>query len=344
MKKSLLALVVLGSFAGVASAANSVTLYGTAEIAYQKDGGVWQDLKGTNGGFRQDAAGESRVGFKGTEDLGNGMAAFFQMEARFNLDTGANTGTVDGTGFFDEKSVVGLSFANGEHSVYFGKAPSPIDRLGNNVGHLHADMGTFQSRGGWRNGAFYDYSKNGLLVAAAVTTKGGVVDNTNEGATGEKSSYGLSAKYTASNWSFGAGWQADHAEVKNEWKVVGSYTFNPVTIGATYASSKGGTGYGFDKGRTIQAHIAFDVTSRDNVHLTYFNGKQNGGSFTSTAGTSGYDTWKLTKYALGYKHSLSKRTSVFASVARAKLSYSDAALGSTSKSGTGWDMGIKHTF
>lgn len=42
-----------------------------------------------------------------------------------------------GTGFFDEKSVVGLSFANGAHKVYFGKSASPIDRIGNNIGHLH---------------------------------------------------------------------------------------------------------------------------------------------------------------------------------------------------------------
>ena len=355
MKHKYLSLAVLSLFSGMTMAATSVTLYGTAEIAYRDD-------TRDNSELRQDAAGESRVGFKGQEDLGNGMAAFFQLESRYNLDTGVNTGTNDNTGFFDEKAFVGLSFANGAHKVYFGKAPSPIDRLGNNVGHLVNDFGVKSSMGGWRNGAFYDYNANGLLVAAAVTTKGGAYSpNTNatldkngnvialsEGAKDSKSSYGISARYDAANWYLGAGWQADNdrgagiadftamtptidtdtgSGVKHEWLVVGGYKWNPVFLGASYADARG---YDDEKRRIIQAHIGGNLTPNDQLFVNYAN-------YRTKDDVSTYE--KVQKYGLGYVHSLSKRTSVFAGVARINdgLKDDDADY-------TDYDIGLKHTF
>ena len=346
MKHKYLSLAVLSLFSGMTMAATSVTLYGTAEIAYRDD-------TKDNSELRQDAAGESRVGFKGQEDLGNGMAAFFQMESRYNLDTGVNTGTNDNTGFFDEKSVVGLSFANGVHKVYFGKSASPIDRIGNNVGHLANDFGVKTSMGGWRNGAFYDYNANGLAIAVAVTTKGGAHSpNTtvlNEGAKDSKSSYGISARYDAANWYAGAGWQADNDKgagyntvatlttpskfvatgsgVKNEWLVVGGYKWNPVFFGASYADANM---YNDKKRRIIQAHIGGNLTPNDQLFVNYANYRTK---------TKDVRSEKVQKYGLGYTHSLSKRTSVFAGVARINDGLKDGDADYTD-----YDIGLKHTF
>ncbi len=329
MKYKLLSLAVLSAFSGIAAAATNVTLYGTAEIAYR-------DQTGDNLSLRQDAAGESRVGFKGQEDLGNGTAAFFQLESRYNLDTGANTGELNKTGFFDEKAVVGLSFANGMHKVYFGKSASPIDRIGNNIGHLANDIGVKSSMGGWRNGAFYDYNANGLAVAAAVTTKGGAFDPptvaATEGVKGEKSSYGISARYDAANWYFGAGWQADNdinahdSGVKNEWLAVAGVKFAPVTVGVSYADANK---YAKADRRVMQAHISGNLTPNDQLFATYGNVK--GKDSTGAVNEKGH------KYGLGYVHSLSKRTSVFAGVARVKDTLNDDSY-------TDWDVGLKHTF
>ena len=337
MKYKLLSLAVLSAFSGIAAAATNVTLYGVAETAYRNQTGDGYSL-------RQGASGESRLGVKGQEDLGNGTAAFFQLESRYDLDTGANTGTAAGSGFFDERALVGLSFANGVHKVYFGRAASPIDRLGNNIGHLATDFGVKSSMGGWRNGAYYDYNANGLAVAAAVTTKGGAyappVVTSTEGAKGEKSAYGLSARYDAANWYFGAGWQADNdkygnaatttlsgdsIKIKNEWLAVAGYKFNPVFVGASYADAKG---YDFKHRRIIQAHLGGNLTPNDLLFVNYARYK------TTTTG----DTLeKYTRYGLGYVHSLSKRTSVFAGVARNKDHIAD-------ESYTDWDVGLKHTF
>ena len=76
MKKSLLALAVLGAFAGVASAQSSVTLFGVVDVNARyvdNDGGKQYQMA-------QDGMNSSRLGFRGTEDLGGGMSAGFWLE------------------------------------------------------------------------------------------------------------------------------------------------------------------------------------------------------------------------------------------------------------------------
>jgi predicted porin len=84
MKKSLLALAVLGAFAGVASAQSSVTLYGTIDLngRYVKSDG--QDRRLT---LSQDGINSSQLGFRGVEDLGGGLKAGFNLLAGVNADT-----------------------------------------------------------------------------------------------------------------------------------------------------------------------------------------------------------------------------------------------------------------
>ena len=362
MKKSLLALAILGVATGAAHAASSVTLYGVAEIAYTDSTKDGQSVK-------QSAPGESRIGFKGTEDLGNGMAAIFKLESRYNLDTGSNAGQDSGSGFFDEQSWVGLSLANGMHTIRVGKSNSPIDVINNNVGHLVADYATKSSMGGWRNGLYYDFASNGWTAGAAVTTKGGAAGDstgtvvpTVEGAKGTKSSYGAYVKYAAPTWYAGASWQADNdinaatgalagiMGVKNEWMVNGGVTFKPVTIGAADARAKrysdiyGGAIESGGKRTIWQAHILAALTPSDTVYLNYQNIKGKGNSGVTY---EKQDTW-----GLGYIHSLSKRTSVFAAVARvnakvgSQLDTVNGELVSTSGTGkaTKWDIGVRHTF
>jgi predicted porin len=95
MKKTLIALAVLGTFAGAASAQSSVTLYGYGDI------GVGKSIKATSSaaanGFQVDPSladvGGVRVGLKGTEDLGGGMSASYQLESNaYSGDTGAGDG------------------------------------------------------------------------------------------------------------------------------------------------------------------------------------------------------------------------------------------------------------
>ena len=97
MKKSLIALATLAAVSGTAFAQSSVTIYGKADI------GVARSIGSSVNELKQ-AAG-SRVGFRGTEDLGGGLKANFTYEHRFLPDTGAVANT---SSFFTGRSIVGL--------------------------------------------------------------------------------------------------------------------------------------------------------------------------------------------------------------------------------------------
>ncbi len=116
MKKSLLALAVLGAFASVASAQSSVTVYGIVDASIARvDNG---DVSKTSMDSGRNAA--SRIGFKGVEDLGNGLKANFTLESGFNVDTGANANPA---ALFSRLAFVGLDGGFGK--VRMGRQNSP---------------------------------------------------------------------------------------------------------------------------------------------------------------------------------------------------------------------------
>lgn len=89
MKKSLIALAVMAA-AGAASAQSSVTLFGIVDVAYTYTTATGN---GKLHQIRSDAYNSSRVGLRGTEDLGGGMSASFWLEMGFNADNGSGQNT-----------------------------------------------------------------------------------------------------------------------------------------------------------------------------------------------------------------------------------------------------------
>jgi predicted porin len=96
MKKSLLALAAMSAFVGAAQAQSSVSVYGLY------DGGLsLRNMTQTTGtgvktetianGILGNASASSRLGFRGTEDLGKGQSANFNLELGFNPGTGEVT-------------------------------------------------------------------------------------------------------------------------------------------------------------------------------------------------------------------------------------------------------------
>lgn len=118
MKKTLAAVAVLGAFAGSALAAD-VQLYGIVDegLAYSHvdlDGAAdATDSFSMNSGMQSG----SRFGFKGTEDLGNGLTVGFVLENGFSADTGADNET-----FFDREA--SLFIQGGFGKLAFGKIGS----------------------------------------------------------------------------------------------------------------------------------------------------------------------------------------------------------------------------
>jgi predicted porin len=137
MKKSLLALAVLGAFAGTASAQSSVTIYGLLDLAVTKGNGgtaattvvggqtsgnvsvTNPGANGTSEAWIMKQSASSRLGFRGNEDLGGGLSAQFQIEHRFTPDDGAAANP-----FWAGRSYVQLTSA-AAGSVYLGREYDP---------------------------------------------------------------------------------------------------------------------------------------------------------------------------------------------------------------------------
>ncbi len=119
MKKSLIALAVLAA-SGAAMAQSSVTLYGIADLwvgtvkSTGSDRVTLMESGGVNG---------SRWGLRGSEDLGGGLKANFDLQQGFAMDTGAAGST--SASAFSRQSWVGLS--GGFGALRLGRTTTPYD-------------------------------------------------------------------------------------------------------------------------------------------------------------------------------------------------------------------------
>ncbi len=162
MKKTLLALAALGAFAGAASAQSSVTLFGVVDL-----NGRWLNNNGVKQySMSQDGLTPSRIGFRGTDDLGGGLYAGFWIEGAINPDIGTsggqtwqrrstvslinqlgeirlgrdNTATYNNTGDFDPFGDTGLAAAGNltvqPPAVPSGGAYNTLVRANNMIGYF----------------------------------------------------------------------------------------------------------------------------------------------------------------------------------------------------------------
>ena len=127
MKKSILALAILGAISGAALAQSSVTMFGAVDVGVRSvtnDGATVRSM--STSGYSSSA-----LGFRGVEDLGDGLSASFWLEA----STAVDTGTVDTTKFFGRRATMSLAGKFGEV------------RLGRDLNPSYLNLGTFDAFG-----------------------------------------------------------------------------------------------------------------------------------------------------------------------------------------------------
>jgi predicted porin len=101
MSNAIVAAALL-AISATAVAQSNVTLYGVADAGFvQERGGA----AGTVNKLTSGVASASRIGLRGSEDLGGGLAAFFTLEAGYRIDSGE----IDAAGaIFNRQAFVGL--------------------------------------------------------------------------------------------------------------------------------------------------------------------------------------------------------------------------------------------
>ena len=341
MKKSLLALAVLGAFAGVASAQSSVTLYGLIDANLGKD--IGSDDR------RMGQGASSRLGFRGVEDLGGGSAAFFQLENRFTPKNGVINGGAGATAttgtpvtFWQARSYVGLRGGWGE--VRLGREY--------NGAFFHGEL--MGDPWGWDTVA-------SSLTVAAMRAGDPAFTNVNSAITYNSpnmSGFSFTGQVAEANGNCGpTGLSAPDANGLISGVTFGTCTKRPVSGGASYAAGPfairlGYAAPGVAGQKWTSLNSQYDLGA---VKLWGFLG--NG---TNAAGQSAKsymlavsapmgqaelraalvdvkvnDVKTVQGWALGYHYALSKRTTLYADVAtNTKLAAEK----------TGYDFGVKHAF
>lgn len=344
MKKTLIALAVLGSVAGVAQAQSAVTIYGKVDLGITKLSGDTTNL-GLNSSAQMQGNHQSRIGFKGTEDLGGGLSALFQIENRFNADNG----TQKGASLFSGPVFVGV--AGGFGTVKMGRNWSTIDSVstaaidpfeGDGIGSMNAlttprlnNTVTYYTPNMSGFGAQVQY------ILGEKPTKN--ADGTPFNPRNHNDGYAVGVNYNNGPIYLGAGYGVvENTDRANIWAVSGSYAFGPAKIALGYDRSDSKiSGQPTAKNAVIAGtyeigsgliKLAYNQ-ARDSVDGTD-KGLSND---ASPLQLNVFD--KIQKVSIGYQHNLSKRTSLYADVARTR--YTDPGF---KNSITGVGVGVTHNF
>jgi predicted porin len=373
MKKSLIALAVMAA-AGAASAQSSVTLFGIVDATVQSIRG---DGNGRVTRLHHSGYNSSRLGFRGTEDLGGGMSASFWLEAgmdnssgvgqatnennqvigAFNAGTGANAAVRSGTQglTFNRRSTVSLAGGWGElrlgrdyaphfwnwtifdpfgtngvgaatnliagaaqGTTGFGGIPTGV-RASNAIGYfLPANLGGFYGQ------AQYAFGENA----------------SNAGATEDDGTHvGLRLGFGSGPFNIALGWGRTEYSTGDYrvWNLGGQWDFGMAKLLAQYSRDEIDNALN-PRQRSFLLGVLVPVGAGE-VRASYID--------TRTTNAGGADGRQL---ALGYVHNLSKRTALYATVARLQnrgggtLFHVGRPVTTAGGDATGFDLGVRHSF
>lgn len=319
MKKSLIALAVIAA-SGAAMAQSSVTMYGLVDmyVGSVKTGNGTTTLRQTK--VDSGLVNTSRFGLKGSEDLGNGLAANFVLEQGIGADTGASkTATLlvapaAGTSFaFSRQAWVGFSGSFGATRI--GLTPTPFDDVSGQydavfdsalspMNSVFASANSYLVRPG-NTIAYYTPSLSGFSASASYSLGENKTAAVNAGSVSS-----LALAYANGPIGVSLGYQSEKVDstvlARKYTRLGGSYDFGVAKLYANYGKAEN---YEFSSKVTLSGAKAADyqigvdvpVGAALTLSASYAQSKDN-----AIAGND-----KRKGYGLGAKYALSKRTAVY---------------------------------
>jgi predicted porin len=297
MYKSLTIAALAAASALPAFAQSSVTMYGrfNTSIERQRDSGAF-GAESTS--MNQMVNNSSRLGVKGTEDLGGGLRAGFQLEHGFNSDTGAITRDT----FWGRQSEVNLGGGFGTvrlglftSEAYYATADYVSMHnhdTGTSSDALYAYIGRDRDKIGYASPSW-----GGVVLHASVAlreTIAGVSDSTRV--------FDLAANYDAGPLHLGAGFERSGSE-RNQFAIRALYEAGPFTFGGYYQRDKNGLCADFSCGSRnnfrLSGMYAFGA-SELHLNVGFAKAYQN------------IDDSDARQATIAYNYNLSKRTKVYA--------------------------------
>lgn len=352
-KKTLVAAAALLAVAGAAQAQSSVKLYGYIEASV----GSFEDFN--FGTMTTDRATKvesgnmmtSYIGLSGSEDLGGGLKAEFVLESFLGGDTGSSisnlAGVANNSGFWGRGSWVGVSggfgrVALGQYDNAFFTMGLAYNPFGSSM-TFSPTMVSYYSLGGflapslgydtgWVNSVTYETPNFGgftasLQFAPKETSAGGDAKN----------NYAISAAYNAGPLSVMGVYTSSgdintaYFDRQKNWGLGASYDFGVAKLSAQYSVIKSESGGADDKAKYFQIGAEVPVTDAGKVMVSYGQTKYDG-IYVADG--------KLKQFSLGYDHSLSKRSGVYAALTSKKLS----DFGFSDETANTFAVGLRHAF
>ena len=331
-----LSLALLGT-AGVAHAQNSVTLYGVLDeaVAYVNHANGNQHLVGLSAGNLSG----NRWGLKGSEDLGGGLKAIFQLENGFNLNTGAlgqsgrefgrqafvgltsdKLGTVTLGRQYDPlvDMVQGITGDNYWASIV--GTPGDVDNYDNSSRVNNAVKYVSPNYAGLQFEGMYGFSNGAGTTGQGQTWSGAVAYN--NGPLGLAGGYYYTSNPSAGRTAAaGSTWNSPSSDsifdspINNGYtsahsigiaRAAAQYAFGPVTVGGSYSNAK----YRPD------GFSAFTSTQTYNIGSVFANYQLTPAMLIGLGYTyekaSGDTAAKYHQVGIGADYTLSKRTDFYA--------------------------------
>ncbi len=346
MKKSLIALAVLAA-SGAAMAQSNVTLYGLADVwvGSSKSNGVSNNVL-QSGGFAT-----SRIGFKGTEDLGGGLKANFQIETSVAMDAPS------ASSLGDRQAWVGLSGGFGE--VQLGRVWTPYDdtrALINDTFNANV-ASSFNVWEGYidrtSNGVRYNTPSFGGLTGSVAYAFG--EDKTATAKASNLTSFSLNyangpiaaglAHQIEKDANVGAGTIADASNLsallgvttvsKRTYTLLnGSYDLGVAKLLAGYNTVKATSTAVAGTAKANEWNIGAEVPFSSALALGV-------GYSESQVKLNGVDQNDTTGYSAALKYALSKRTFTYVGLTRTE---EETAAGASVNKSTNYFVGIQHAF
>jgi predicted porin len=346
MKKSLLALAVLGAFAGAASAQSSVTLSGMVDAGIKARGDDWS-MGGSQSGY-------NNFTISGKEDLGGGLNAFFVLNHRFVISNGkTNTSTTGVSGgsndVFWRNAFVGLGGGWGD--VRLGRMLMPLQDMNGGfdafdtgyVGTTHTGglMATVRANSTvyYRSPSFGGFSFHAAVAEGGVQFRNDTAGSFGAGGAGysvpaaemgKERPMGFNVRYAAGPANFGAAYDVNAGDY-DTWDLYGSWNFGFMTLFGQYESG--------------DVTVGGVAANKESVDVYSISAKIPMGAFTWKVGYLGVSSDKANgdgyKLGGGVEYALSKRTSLYSNIGQAGGDRDDSVKGGDDFL---FDVGVTHRF
>ncbi len=340
MKRTLVAVAISAAVAAPGAFAESV-MYGKIHTSIDQ-----VDVTNTVDNWQVNGR-ASRLGFKGSEDLGDGLKAIFQLELGFNSDGGGTgqTGASSGLGGSSRNTFVGLSggwgtFIVGRHDTPMKMAfyASGNELLGDSILDLNLSNSLTPSKSNKTPiGVFSEYRANDAIAYVSPNFSGfsftGAVipgeDQIPSGRDNIADHYSLGAMYKGGGLKASLGYQSTRANRLDQETIQAgaSYSFGMFQIGGQYEKTDN-----------------FAFVSNDDYDAWAITGKAKfGNSAVSLVYTDSEldNNYESQGWGLAAEHNFSKRTKVYAAYAADER---DPSGGGASTDADVFSLGMIHDF